>query len=589
MAPASSDVQTVRVASGLSSPLFATHAPGDTERLFILEQTGRIRILDLNTDTLLPTPFLNVDPLSASGGERGLLGLAFHPDYANNGFFFINYTDNSGNTVVARYTVSAGDDDVADPASAMTLLSITQPFANHNGGWLGFGPDGYLYIGTGDGGSGNDPGNRAQDITNQLLGKILRIDVNSDDFPADLSKNYAIPANNPFAAGGGDPEIWAFGIRNPWRSSFDRMTGDFYIGDVGQGAQEEVNVQPAHAIGSLVGEPGYQGGRNYGWRCMEGFSCTGLSGCTCNDTALTLPVHQYSHTVGFSITGGYVYRGTEIPDIQGRYFFADFISTNIWSFVWDGAGGITDLQNCTAAITPSMDGFAVNNIASFGEDANGEMYIVSLNGSIFRLVRTAPDNDLCTGSTLVDFGSNPVDNTNATASGTSEPCGDFDADVWYRIVLLEDCTLNLSICDATYDTELAIYGFACPGADNLALACSDDDCGTGSSLSVALTGPALYRIRVGSKNGDMGTGTLVLECGSETVPCPWDCAPDNGDDTFGNGIVNIDDLLTVINDFGAAGGPCDNAPDNGDGTYGNDLINIDDLLGVINNFGDCPL
>jgi glucose/arabinose dehydrogenase len=372
---------TERVATGLSRPLYVTHTDeADTGRLFIVQQRGLILILDLETGQVLPDPFLDLSALvSPSGNERGLLGLAFHPDYASNGLFYVNFTSRSnGATVVAEFSVDPDDPNVADPGSFRQLLTFSQPFSNHNGGWIGFGPDGYLYIASGDGGSSNDPGNRAQTITDMLLGKMLRIDVDGDDFPDDDERNYAVPPSNPFVGGAGDDEIWAFGLRNPWRSSFDRATGDLYIADVGQSAREEVNFQPA----------GSPGGENYGWRCMEGTRCTGLSGCTCNDTALTMPIHEYSHDFGCSITGGYVYRGAEAPHLRGTYFFADFCSSEIWSFRFDGQDK-TDFQNRTAELAP-RDGGAINSIASFGEDARGELYIVDLGGSVFRVLPRCP-------------------------------------------------------------------------------------------------------------------------------------------------------------------------------------------------------
>ncbi|MCZ6699281.1 MAG: PQQ-dependent sugar dehydrogenase, partial [Planctomycetota bacterium] len=263
---------TVRVASGLNRPIFAIAPPGDTGRLFFVEQRGVIRILDLSTNTVLPAAFLNIDSLvpNISGNdERGLLGLAFHPDYANNGHFFVNYTNNSSDTIIARYTV-AGDpatSNTADAGSAVQVLFIDQPFPNHNGGWIGFGPnDGELYIATGDGGSACDPGQRSQDITNQLLGKMLRINV--DILP------YTIPVNNPFVGVTGDDEIWAYGLRNPYRSSFDRVTGDLWIGDVGQNAREEIDFQPNTSTG----------GENYGWDCREGNSCANTVSPQCNGT-----------------------------------------------------------------------------------------------------------------------------------------------------------------------------------------------------------------------------------------------------------------------------------------------------------------
>jgi len=356
------------VATGLARPLFVTAPVGDA-RLFIVEQGGTIRILA--NGALRPTPFLNIRGQVLAGGERGLLGLAFAPDYAASGLFYVNYTDTDGDTVIARFRVSA-DPDVADAASEEVLLQIGQPFGNHNGGMLAFGFDGYLYIGMGDGGSADDPGNRAQsDAT--LLGKMLRIDVSGG-----AGSGYAIPPSNPFAGGALPlPEIWAKGLRNPYRFSFDRVMGDLYIGDVGQNEREEVDVEPL----------GDAGGRNYGWRLMEGFACF-IPASGCNDGSLTLPVHQYTHTGGrCSITGGYVYRGS-IAAIFGHYFFADYCSSEVFSFVWDGAGGITGLTNRTAELAPA-GGFQA--ITSFGEDGNGELYIVQFGGGeatgqVFRIV-----------------------------------------------------------------------------------------------------------------------------------------------------------------------------------------------------------
>lgn len=374
---------TERVASGLTRPCFVTSAPQDFDRVFILEQrsgsTGRIRILNLDTGVLNPIPFLSVPGVS-TGSEQGLLGLAFHPDYETNGLFYINYTASNGTTFVRQYQVSSNP-DIADPGSGVTIITISQPYSNHNGGWIEFGPDGYLYVSMGDGGSANDPGNRAQDITNQLLGKMLRIDVDGDDFPGDPNRNYAIPADNPFVGVTGDDEIWAYGLRNAWRCSFDRGTNDLYIADVGQGAREEVNFQPASSTG----------GENYGWRCMEGFLCTGLTGCTCNSPALTMPVHDYSHGGGrCSITGGYVYRGERIWDLRGTYFFADYCSAQIWSFRYDQLNGVTDFRQRTTELDPPGS-LGISGIASFGEDAAGELYICDLfGGEVFRVIPDGP-------------------------------------------------------------------------------------------------------------------------------------------------------------------------------------------------------
>lgn len=374
---------TVRVAGNLDHLTFVTYAPGDYTRLFIVEKQGRIKVLNLKTGVLNATLFLDIDALVGGGlstnDERGLLGLAFHPDYQNNGYFYVDYTNNVGTTTVARYSVS-NDPEVADPGSALILLTIFQPFSNHNGGWIGFGPnDGFLYISTGDGGSAGDPGNRAQDITNQLLGKMLRIDVDGNDGPGG---NYGIPAGNPFVGITGDDEIWAYGLRNPWRSSFDRATGDLYIADVGQNAWEEIDFQPADSTG----------GENYGWRCYEGDHTFNTGGCPPAKT-MVFPIHEYSHALGRSLTGGYVYRGCAIPTLDGTYFFADYVFTRLWSFTYEGKNNPT-VTSRIAELSPSSDGFSINQISSFGEDARGELYIVDqgsgFSGQVFKIVPVKP-------------------------------------------------------------------------------------------------------------------------------------------------------------------------------------------------------
>lgn len=372
-----SAIATKRIASGLRRPLYVTAPSGDTDRLFIVEQhTGLIKILNLKTGLINNTPFLEINGLSTRD-EQGLLGMEFHPDYDVNGFFYVNFTESNSTTNIRRYSVSAGNPDIADAASGTTIMTYAQPFSNHNGGWLGFGPDGFLYISTGDGGSGNDPGNRAQDITNQKLGKMLRVDVNGDDFPADPTRNYAIPADNPFVGTTGDDEIWAYGLRNPWRASFDRLTGDLYIADVGQGQREEINFQPASSTG----------GENYGWRVMEGYRCNiANDSLPCNDPSFIAPIHEYSHISGsdggFSITGGYVYRGP-IRELQGIYFFADYVSNQIWSFRFDGTAK-TEFVNRTAELASDVG--SVGAISSFGEDAAGNLYITDLHGEVFKIV-----------------------------------------------------------------------------------------------------------------------------------------------------------------------------------------------------------
>ncbi len=433
---AGSAIGTDRVASGLARPAFATHAPGDFGRLFIVEKAGVIRILDLASETVLATPFLDIDALVGGGtsnnSEQGLLGLAFHPDYNSNGYFYVYYTDNAGDTTLRRYTRS-GDPDVADPNSAFALLTIAQPQSNHNGGWIDFGSNGYLHIASGDGGGGgdDDPGHtpgtgNAQDITNNLLGKILRIDVDGDDFPGDAARNYAIPPDNPFVGEAGDDEIWAYGLRNPWRCSFDRMTHDLWIADVGQGAWEEINFQPAAS----------PGGENYGWRCREGAHDYDFDPF-CEDLDLVEPIHEYGHSCaggGFAIISGYVYRGCAIPDLEGTYFFADFSCGNMWSLRYDGAT-VSELTSRNADLGGSIDGHTVNQISSFGEDAYGEIYIVDqgsgTDGQIFRIVSTggggAPD---CNTNGIADAcetlsGAADDDNDNSVPD-VCEPCRHVD-------------------------------------------------------------------------------------------------------------------------------------------------------------------
>lgn len=352
--------------SGLSDPVRLTAPLGD-DRLFVVEQAGRIRVFDQDG-----TPrglFLDWTGQTNGGGERGLLGLAFAPDYATSGRFYINYTDNSGDTRVARLLVDPADADRALSGSVQQILRVDQPFSNHNAGQLAFGPDGQLYVALGDGGSGGDPnGNGQNGLT--LLGSMLRLDVSGD------GPGYAIPADNPFV---GDPtvrdEAWAIGLRNPWCYGFDRLTGDLYIADVGQGNYEEVNVQPAASAG----------GENYGWRIMEGTHCYDPPQ-GCDPTGLTLPVHDYYHFGdGFrcSISGGFVHRGGTVPDLAGRYLFADYCSNQIWSLDWTAQDGLGVVIEHTAELTPAG---GYGNIVSIGEDGHGDLYVVDSSGGIWRMV-----------------------------------------------------------------------------------------------------------------------------------------------------------------------------------------------------------
>jgi glucose/arabinose dehydrogenase len=343
-----------KIVSGLDEPVDLKHAGDGSGRLFVVEQAGRIRII--RNGVLQPDPFLDIEPLvNSRGNEQGLLGLAFHPDYESNAFFFVNYTDVNGDTVVARYSVSADDPNRADPASAKILLQVDQPFANHNGGDLVFGPDGYLYIGLGDGGSAGDPQGNGQTLST-LLGKLLRIDINNGD-------PYAIPPGNPFLGRPEvRPEIWAYGLRNPWRYAFDRATGDLYIADVGQNALEEINFQPA----------GSPGGENYGWNLYEGSRA--YEGGPAE--GLIMPVAEYSHAEGCSVTGGYVYRGPGLPALDGVYLYGDYCSGQVWALYRTASGW----EN-----TALFEAFFF--ISSFGEDEAGELYLLDhRGGAVYQLV-----------------------------------------------------------------------------------------------------------------------------------------------------------------------------------------------------------
>jgi glucose/arabinose dehydrogenase len=348
------------VVGQLNRPVGVVNAGDGSDRLFIVEQNGYILVVE--NGALQAAPLLDIHNEVSCCGEQGLLGLAFHPEYFNNRYFYVNYTDVNGDTVIARYQVAAGLGGRAHKGSALTLLTVDQPYANHNGGGLAFGPDTYLYIGLGDGGSAGDPENRAQDL-NTLLGKLLRIDVDS-------ATPYAIPADNPLALGGGRPEIWAYGLRNPWRFSFDWQTGDLYIGDVGQSELEEIDFFPAQTPGA-VALPAI----NFGWPYLEGTQPY-RDQLPEGQTAMP-PVAEYSHSEGCSVTGGVVYRGMNLPDWQGVYFYGDYCSGRIWGLLRtaDGAWHSQLLFETGAAIV------------SFGEDEAGEIYLVDFNGGLYQLIQ----------------------------------------------------------------------------------------------------------------------------------------------------------------------------------------------------------
>ncbi|HAB53929.1 MAG TPA: hypothetical protein DCE80_17425 [Ignavibacteriales bacterium] len=345
-----------------SGPLDLQNAGDGTDRIFVVEQSGKIYVFENNTGVTVKKKFLDITDSVSSGGEMGLLGLAFHPNYENNGYFYVNYTKSSPyrRTLIVRFQVSNANPDSADRSSSKILMEIAQPFSNHNGGQLAFGPDGYLYIALGDGGSGGDPQGNAQNKSS-LLGKLLRIDVDQTQG----SINYAIPLNNPFKNNtqGFKEEIYAYGLRNPWRFSFDSPTGRLWCADVGQNAWEEIDL--------IV-----KGG-NYGWRCYEGNHNYDLSGCT--DTNYIFPVWEYSHSDGVSITGGYVYRGPNLPDLYGKYIYGDFGTRKIWALSYDGINPPTNKLLLTSSVS----------IASFGVDINNELYVVGYNGIIYRFTPTA--------------------------------------------------------------------------------------------------------------------------------------------------------------------------------------------------------
>lgn len=358
---------TVVVEGGFDGAIGVTNAGDGSGRLFLVQLNGVIRIWD--GATLLPTPFLDIQTIVQSGGEQGLLGLAFHPDYETNGFFYVNYTDLVGDTRIKRYSVSAGDPNVADPSSADAVLLFDQPATNHNGGDMHFGPDGFLMISSGDGGF--DWANGQDDST--LLGKLLRIDVDGDDFPSDTGRNYAIPADNPFVGvAGAAEEIWTMGLRNPWRFSFDRLTGDLFIGDVGEGAVEEVNFAPAATAGV-----------NFGWPCFEGDQPFDPSAPGCGGSPVfELPILELAHgdapDNNCSVIGGFRYRGSNFPSLQGVYFYKDWCTGKLWAATESGG-------TWTPELVETLPGF---NFTGFGESDSGELYLAG-GSTLLRIVDPA--------------------------------------------------------------------------------------------------------------------------------------------------------------------------------------------------------
>ncbi|MCB9850178.1 MAG: PQQ-dependent sugar dehydrogenase [Phycisphaerales bacterium] len=538
----------VQVATGLASPVAAASPPEDFDRLFICEQnTGRIRIL--KNDVLLPTPFLDIGSLISAFGQRGLLGIAFHPNYASNGYFYVNYTNVSGNTIIARYEVSAGDPDIANAASAVILKAITQDSALHNGGQLAFGPDGYLYVGTGEGTSGSDPLNHSQDV-NSLLGKILRLDVDAAD--------PYIPPTNPYVGTNGLDEIWALGLRNPWRFSFDRQTGDMYIADAGESTREEIDFQPAESTG----------GANYGWRCYEGTAPFNLAGCSAA-SAYEFPLYEYGHSGGAcTIIGGFAYRGCKFPQLRGTYFFADFCAGWVRSFRHH-AGGPTP-----PAVQDRSDEFAAVDglITSFAEDAAGELYVLTFTGNVYRM-EPAPSIAATCGNSIVEYGEmcddgntsfgdgcdehcqlesvvedhcagaitlcpdmSEIGDTTGAASDGSASCGDSAGGPthWYRYVPASDGVAVFNTCGSDFDTVLSVHR-GCPASEDNQLSCNDDGCGTGdqgSRIVLAVNAGEVYYLRVSGYDGAAGEYTLSVSgptctsvCGNGIVEVGEECEP----------------------------------------------------------------
>jgi|SRR5207302_883464 len=355
--PTSLKLSLNTVVSGLSSPVDLEVSADNIGRLFVVEQPGTIRII--SNSALLPTPFLDISSQVDFGGEKGLLGLAFHPSYSQNRRFFVNYDRVVGGqmqTVISEFEASATNPNLADRTTERILFTVDQPFPNHKGGQLVFGPDSFLYIGLGDGGSGGDPLRNGQNLET-MLGKMLRIDVDhtSSGLP------YAIPPDNPFASGGGLPEIWSYGLRNPWRFSFDRPSGRLFCADVGQDHYEEVDI--------------LQKGGNFGWNIMEGLHCFN-SASGCNMSGLTLPIAEYDHTEGDAVIGGYVYHGTAIPQLADTYLLSDFGSGTIWNLTESPPGTWTRTRLLSTG----------RNVSSFGQDSSGELYVLDYSGSVLKLV-----------------------------------------------------------------------------------------------------------------------------------------------------------------------------------------------------------
>ncbi len=523
--PATS-LNAVLVASGLGRALDIQAPPLDPHRLFVATQTGEIRLI--KNGTLLPQPFLDVSSLTTCCGERGLLGLAFHPDYENNRRFFVHYTNPSGNNVIARYDRSVGDPDVADFGSGVVLFTVTQPGANHQGGQLAFGPDGYLYTAIGDGGGGS-AGRGAAQADDSLLGKVLRIDVDVDAPPY-----YAVPPDNPGTAGAPLGLIWGRGLRNPWRFSFDRANGDLYIADVGEVDWEEINYEPAASIGA----------NNFGWPIWDGDSnCfQPIAPADCDSTAgYEMPLYAYDHSFGCSVTGGYVYRGCAMPSQNGRYFFGDYCSARVFSFVANGQTP-SSVSEHTAALAPG-GGISIAQISAFGQDARGEIYIADLGGEVFRIV---PAAGVC-GDGIQQTGEQCDD------AGQSVTC---DADCTFAVC--GDGSLNTAAGESCDDGN-GTSGDGCdanctPTGCGNAIVTLGESCDTGgesascdADCSAAVCGDGTLNLSAGELCDD-GNTLNGDGCSSQCVPevSPTVCGDANSDDR----VTASDGLIILKNSVG---------------------------------------
>ena len=514
----SQTLQPQLFASGFNEPVVITHAGDD--RIFVVEQPGIIKVIENgSTSTLLNM----TQVVGSSGNEQGLLGLAFHPDFAVNGYgyFFVNYTNNSGTTTISRFTVASNG--TVSINSELIVLEIDQPFSNHNGGDIAFSPvDGYLYIGTGDGGSGGDPYNNSQN-TQSLLGKMLRLDVNG----ISNSSPYFIPSDNPFVNNSSyAPEIWSLGLRNPWRFSFDRDSGDMWIGDVGQNAMEEIDFE-------LAGN----GGENYGWRCYEGTNSYSSSGCG-GSSSYTFPIYQYNHSGGAcSVTGGYIYRGNQYPNFVGNYVFADFCSADFWMY-----------DSNTQSV--SLTGINALYVSTFGEDNSGELYYAELySGNIYKITDTSVVYTGCTDSTACNYDSNAIsDDGSCTYADFGYDCdgictaGDLDED---------------GICDACETMEYIIVDCECELMDPLTYTVFFFDVDEVNCVIIE----DCYCECLNDINGDGVCDTLCSE------------------DLNSDGSVSVADLLLVLSEFGCSSSCANDI--NLDG-----YVTVEDLLLVLSVFGD---